>query len=53
MPTSDLALAFRALFERLPHAIVLVDVRRLIAEVNPAFTRLFGYEPGEVIGRDP
>jgi two-component system, sensor histidine kinase and response regulator len=53
MSARNLALAFEALFERLPHAIVVIDVQRHIAAVNPAFTRLFGYEQSEVIGRDP
>ncbi|MBL8359206.1 MAG: PAS domain S-box protein [Rubrivivax sp.] len=41
----------RSLFEHLPDAIVLVDDARRITLVNPAFTRLFGYEPEEVLGR--
>lgn len=53
MPTHDLALAFQALFERLPHAIILVDPERRIAAVNPAFTRLFGYTAEEAVGRPP
>ena len=53
MPTRDFALAFQALFDRLPHAIVLLDAQRRITAVNPGFTRLFGYEPDEVVGRDP
>jgi PAS domain S-box-containing protein len=53
MPTHDLALAFQALFERLPHAIVLVDPQRQIAAVNPAFTCMFGYSADEVVGRSP
>jgi len=53
MPTRDLALAFQALFDRLPHAIIVVDAQRRISVVNPAFTRLFGYTPEEVAGRSP
>jgi len=53
MPTRDLALAFQALFERLPHAIILVDAQRRISAVNPAFTSLFGYTAEEVVGRTP
>ena len=30
MPTRDFALAFQALFDRLPHAIVLLDAQRRI-----------------------
>ncbi|MCR5882576.1 response regulator [Rhizobacter sp. J219] len=53
MPAPDLALALQAMFDRVPHAIVVVDVQRRIAAVNPGFTRMFGYETDEVIGRDP
>lgn len=53
MRSIDLSLAFEALFESLPHAILLVDPQRRIKAVNPAFTRMFGYDANEVIGRDP
>jgi PAS domain S-box-containing protein len=53
MQSRDLAFAFQAFFDRLPHAIVIVDLDRRISAVNPAFTRLFGYEADEVAGRDP
>jgi two-component system sensor histidine kinase/response regulator len=53
MPARDLAMAFEAMFDRLPHAIVVIDVQRRISAVNPGFTHMFGYEPAEVTGRDP
>ncbi|WP_341890719.1 response regulator [Variovorax sp. YR752] len=53
MPVRDLAQAFQALFDRLPHAIVLIDAQRRIEAVNPGFTRMFGYQSAEVTGRDP
>ena len=34
----------------LPNALVYTDTKRRIVRVNPAFTRIFGYEPDEVIG---
>ncbi|MBL8288120.1 MAG: PAS domain S-box protein, partial [Rubrivivax sp.] len=42
----------RAMFDALPDALVVTDPERRIRHVNPAFTRLFGYPAGEVIGRD-
>lgn len=32
-------------------AIVITDARRCIIDVNPAFTRITGFERGEVVGR--
>ncbi len=34
-------------------ATLVLDPQRRIVEVNPAFTRMTGYEPDEVIGRHP
>ena len=51
--TWDAATSFRAMYERLPHGIVLVDARRRIVAINPAFTAIFGYAPEEVVGREP
>ena len=53
MPARDLASAFQALFDRLPHAIVLVDTQRRITAVNPGFTSMFGYEANEIAGSAP
>jgi two-component system, cell cycle sensor histidine kinase and response regulator CckA len=35
----------------LPDAVIYADTERVIRKVNPAFTRIFGYQPGEVIGK--
>lgn len=43
---------FEAVFRDVPDAMVLTDVDRHIVMCNPAFTRIFGYEPDEVIGRE-
>jgi two-component system sensor histidine kinase/response regulator len=51
--TWDGAASFKAMFERLPHGIVLVDARRRVVAINPAFTAIFGYAPEEVLGREP
>jgi two-component system sensor histidine kinase/response regulator len=42
---------FQAMFDSLLEAVVFADTRRRIVMVNPAFTALFGYQAGEVIGR--
>lgn len=34
-------------------AVMLTDSQNRIVEVNPAFTRITGYEASEVIGKDP
>jgi PAS domain S-box-containing protein len=39
-------------FERTGESIVLLDAQCRIIEANPAFTRLTGYAPAEVIGLD-
>ena len=36
----------------LPDALVYTDAERRIVQVNPAFTRIYGYEPDEVLGCD-
>ena len=41
-----------ALFNDSPVAIVTLDMHRNILTCNPAFEKLFGYSPDEVIGRD-
>ena len=33
--------------------IMVTDAHNIIIEVNPAFTRITGYEPSEVLGRTP
>lgn len=44
---------FRAMFKSIPDAVFFTDLNREIIMVNPAFTVLFGYQPEEVIGKDP
>ncbi len=41
---------FSAIFDSISDAIVFVDPQRQIIRVNPAFTRILGYQPEEVIG---
>ena len=42
---------FEAIFNSMNEAVVYTDTERRILSVNPAFTRLFRYEPEEVIGQ--
>lgn len=44
---------FRAMFKSIPDAVFFTDLNREIIMVNPAFTVLFGYQPEEIIGKDP
>ena len=39
------------LFEQAPEAIMLVDVKDRVLRVNREFSRIFGYEPDEAVGR--
>lgn len=39
-------------FERSSAAIAISDLQRRCVMVNPAFTRITGYEAGEIVGRD-
>jgi len=39
------------LFEQAPEAIVLLDVQDRVRRANAEFTRIFGYQPDEAIGR--
>ncbi len=39
------------LFETVPEAIALVDLKDAIVRVNPEFSRIFGYSPEEAVGR--
>lgn len=43
---------FRQLFENSPDGIVLLDQHDIVLDVNHAFTRMFGYEHPECIGRE-
>jgi PAS domain S-box-containing protein len=42
---------FRAVLDSLPDAVVIADEQGLIWGYNEAAHRLFGYGPGEVVGR--
>jgi len=53
MTSWDAGAAFAAIFERMPHGILLIDSQRRILRVNRAFTTMFGYDAAEVVGRDP
>ncbi len=48
----DAGAAFAAMFERMPHGIMLIDPQRRILAVNRAFTAMFGYGAHEVVGRE-
>ncbi len=41
-----------AILRSIPDALIFADRKRQIVEVNPAFTKLFGYKPSEVIGQN-
>jgi two-component system sensor kinase FixL len=43
---------FRTLVETVRESIVLIDVNGCIQFVNPSAESLFGYSPGELIGKD-
>ncbi|MBF0193613.1 MAG: EAL domain-containing protein [Magnetococcales bacterium] len=40
-------------FESTSEAIVITDKKNKIVEINPAFSKITGYSPKEVIGEDP
>lgn len=44
---------FSAAFENCQDAILLTDRDNSIIKVNPAFTRITGYTPAEVVGKNP
>jgi PAS domain S-box-containing protein len=39
------------LFETIPEAIALVDLKDVIVRVNPEFSKIFGYSSDEAVGR--
>ncbi len=45
--------AYERIFESIPDAYVVTDLNGQVLLVNPAFTRLFGFEAREIIGRQP
>ncbi|KMY65837.1 hypothetical protein AAU61_19495 [Desulfocarbo indianensis] len=42
---------YRAVLESAPNPLVVYDHQGKAIYVNPAFTRVFGWEPGEILGR--
>lgn len=43
---------YRSIFEISPTSIIVENASGTILEVNPAFTRIFGYRPEEVVGKN-
>ncbi|WP_295392802.1 sensor domain-containing diguanylate cyclase [uncultured Thiodictyon sp.] len=44
---------FRRIVEHLADPVMVTDLRAHIRAVNPAFSRITGYDPAEVLGRTP
>jgi PAS domain S-box-containing protein len=44
---------FRAMFDTAAVGIGIMSLNRKLMEANPAFYRMFGYLPGELIGKEP
>jgi len=42
---------YRALFERTPDGIVVVDEHGIVRDANVALAEMFGYEPGQLVGK--
>ena len=40
-------------FETASEGILVTDAKNRVLTVNPAFTRITGYEPEEIVGKDP
>ena len=47
----DLATELEEILNSLPDAVIYADTERRIKKVNPAFTKIFGYRPEEVLGK--
>ncbi|MFP3854816.1 MAG: PAS domain S-box protein, partial [Anaerolineales bacterium] len=43
---------YRSLFHSIPDPILVVDHERVITQVNPGFTRVFGWKAEELIGQN-
>ena len=48
----DLFLRLNALIEMAIDGIITIDSRGTIESINPAGSKLFGYEPQELLGRN-
>jgi len=48
----DLQAKWHAVVESLVHALIVIDDRGIIQEVNPATLELFGYDEGEMVGQN-
>lgn len=53
MPIKLENLALKTIARQLPEAVVLADEKGRITWSNPAFEKLCGYSPSEVLGRTP
>ena len=51
MDLADYENAFHSIFKSTPNAVIIYDSGRIIRFVNPSFTRTFGYQKEEVMGR--
>ncbi len=51
-PDSSLHLS-ASILENMDEAVIVADSQFRVVSVNRAFTRITGYEPGEIIGRKP
>ncbi|HPJ48992.1 MAG TPA: PAS domain S-box protein, partial [Synergistales bacterium] len=47
----NIATELEEILNSLPDAVIYADTSRVIRKVNPAFTRMFGYLPEEVVGK--
>ena len=51
MTLSDSEARHRAMLESAPNPIIVCDIEGITLFINPAFTRIFGWRPDELIGR--
>jgi two-component system, cell cycle sensor histidine kinase and response regulator CckA len=42
---------FHSIFDRSPHPVLICDLLESTVFINPAFSRVFGFEAGQVIGK--
>jgi PAS domain S-box-containing protein len=53
MPIKLENLALKTIAKKMPEAVVLADEKGRITWMNPAFERLCGYSPTEILGESP